>query len=176
MLCGIVGITVHSVYCYFTTHEHLSKVYQADIFDSSSKNFEQYRYSYSEETKISTFNPFITYKITSFPKETEIMFVFDESGLFRADYAWMFEDTEVENIEKTLQLLVDDLNANPNIVPNEVELPDFSDKNALTLPYQYQWELTSEPDKYIKVDIGGGIKNFIFIGASVRIKGEGVVH
>lgn len=158
-----------------TTDEFLSKVYRADIFDSGSKNFEEYRYSYSEETQISTFHPFITYKITSFPKEAEIMFVFDESGLFRSDYGWIFQDTEAENIEKTLQLLMDDLNSNPNIVPNEVELPDFSDPNTLALPYQYQWDLANEPDKYIRVDIGG-IRNSIPISVSVRVKGEGVAH
>lgn len=103
------------------------------------------------------------------------MFVFDESGLFRSDYGWIFQDTEAENIEKTLQLLMDDLNSNPNIVPNEVELPDFSDPNTLALPYQYQWDLANEPDKYIRVDIGG-IRNSIPISVSVRVKGEGVAH
>lgn len=158
-----------------TTDEFLSKVYRADIFDSDSKNFEQYRYSYSEETHISTYSPFITYKINSFPKEADIAFVFDESGLFRADYGWVFEDTEVENIETTLRLLIDDLNSNPNVAANEFDLSDFSNKNTLTFPYQYQWNFVNEPDKYIKADIGK-IKNFICIAVSVRIAGEGVAH
>ncbi|MDO4296639.1 MAG: hypothetical protein Q4D90_10850 [bacterium] len=48
-----------------TTEEFLAKVYRPDIFDESSDTFEPYRYSYNEESKISTFTPFLAYQIQS---------------------------------------------------------------------------------------------------------------
>lgn len=78
------------------------------------------------------------YRADIFDSDRDIAFVSDESGLFRADYGWVFENTEVENIETTLQLLIDDLNSNPNIAANEFDLPDFSDKNTLTFQYVLQ--------------------------------------
>lgn len=156
-----------------TTEEFLAKVDRPDIFNESSDTFEPYRYSYNEESKISTFTPFLAYQIQSFPAPAKIGLAFDEDGLYRCGYGWNFTDSEIDKLQKTIQLLVEDLNANPNLRAIEEELPDFSQKNALSFPYTYQWPLVNEPDRYLQLLISN-VRTTYIISMDVVLSQRGV--
>ncbi len=133
--------------------DFLSKVEGADILDPESETFDEYRYSYSGKTGITTFTPLITYEIGGISGEAEVAFAFGGEGLFRAGYVWDFNEGEEDKVKQAVAVLAEDLNANENIQENPFEIPDLSDKDAAALPYQYEWQLRDFPQGHIELEI-----------------------
>lgn len=158
-----------------TTEEFLDRVYRPEVFDSQSEAFEEYRYSYAEETRISTFSPFVSIRLRSFPQDASVTFLFDEDKLVQAGYSWIYKETETDKIGTTLQLLTQDLNSNPNIAANEVEIPDFSNRETLDFPYRYRWSFVNEPERYVEICVGGPIRSSIPVGVTVGVSPESLV-
>lgn len=120
--------------------DFLSVVYGAETMDPESESFEYYRYYHSDEQNITTFTPPVSYRIDGIPCEADVMLVFDEKGLSAAAYSWVFEETEGEEAEKTFALLAENINSDPNIRPEQFELPDLSVGNTTDFPCRYSWE------------------------------------
>lgn len=152
-----------------TTDDFLSKVYGADTMDPDSENFDNYRYSHSEEANITTFSPPISYAIDGISDKADVGYAFDANGLYQSAYSWIFKSSETEKAAKTVEVLAADLNANPNIAANRFEMPDLS-KDARDNPsflYEYKWSLVNGAEQSIKLLVSGKIPNAIIVTLAI---------
>lgn len=133
--------------------DFLSKVYGADRMDPDSENFDEYRYSNSEETNITTFTPPVSYRIDPVPTEVEAAYAFNESGLFKAGYVWTFKENETDKAEQTIAALIKDVSSNENIMDGQFEAPALSDMDTDDFPYTCKWTIADLPQGYVEMAV-----------------------
>lgn len=141
--------------------DFLSKVYRADILDPDSGTFDEYRYSHSRETNTTTFTPLISYTVDGIPGEAEAAFAFNEEGLFKSGYAWVFKEGEEDKAKKAVEILADNFNTNENLTENQLEIPDLTKEDMVAFPYRYQWLLTDSSQGYVELVVSELKKNII---------------
>lgn len=133
--------------------DFLSKVYRADVLDPGSETFNEYRYSHSKETNITTYTPMIACVVDGIPGEGEAAFAFNEEGLFRTGYVWIYKEDETNNAEKALACLMDNLNTSEYTLENQFEIPDLSNAETADFPYEYQWLPADSSQGYIELGV-----------------------
>lgn len=133
--------------------EFMEDIYGADMLNPESKNFDSYRYSYSEAQKVTTLEPPILYSISDFPKKAEVGYAFNENGLYMAGYSWIFKAEETEDARKTAASLLDDLTANPYLIRQTAEVPDFSKDEIGDIPYIVTWTLTDSSEQSVELQL-----------------------
>lgn len=151
-----------------SVEEFMENIYGADALNPESESFDTYRYSYSEEQKVTTLSPPILYDIYDFPKKAEVTYAFHENGLYMAGYAWMFKTEEAEDAQKTAKALSDDFNTNPCLTEQKVEIPDFSKKETEDIPYTVTWTLADSSKQPVELQLLlRKIQNSILVSVTV---------
>lgn len=121
------------------TGAFLEQIYGAETLNPEQEAFEADRYYHSEEQKITTMTPPICYQIDRIPQKAEVTYAFNETGLYKAGYSWIFEENEIESITNTISILCDDFNASACLTESIIEIPDFSKEETMKLPYRVTW-------------------------------------
>lgn len=142
--------------------EFLSKTYGAETMIPNNEQFEAFRYHHIEENDITTLTPPINYSLDNIPIEADVAYVFkNKEGLYKAGYSWIFNENELAEAKESLTTLKDNLNLKDFILAEDFELPDLSQWNEATPPYQYKWLSLNEKDKYIEISINKVKQYFI---------------
>lgn len=133
------------------TEEFLKRVYGAETMIPGEESFDEQRYFYSEEQNVSTYNPPVVYRVKGMEADAEVIYAFDESGLYMAGYSWTFDKEDQEKAEKCIELLADELNSDPHIVPTAVEQPDLS---QLERALQYsKWSVADAKEQSVELSV-----------------------
>lgn len=129
--------------------EFMENTYGADVLDPNSKTFDSQRYFYSEEQNITTLSPPVCYSIDKIPITAKVIYAFHEDGLFKSGYSWKFEEDNIEDLNETLSILINDLNSNSNLIEQNIDIPNLSENETLNFPYTITWTLINSLESSI---------------------------
>lgn len=138
--------------------DFLSEVYGADTMKPDSESFNQYSYSYNEKFNSTSFTPPITYIVKGIPGEATSMYNFNDTGLYQSGYAWVYNDgsqnEKIVMVEKAIEVLAEDINSNPNMIADKLEMPDLTKMDDTLFPYKFRWSHAVNSDWYIELHVG----------------------
>lgn len=129
--------------------EFMENTYGADVLDPNSKTFDSQRYFYSKEQNVATLSPPVYYNIDKIPAKAEVIYAFNEDGLFKSGYSWKFEEDKIEDLNETVSILINDLNSNSNLIKQTIDIPNVSENEAFNSPYIITWVLADSPESSI---------------------------
>ena len=130
-------------------------IYGGDMLNPEHENFDQYRYSHSEEQGITTLEPSILYQIDGISQKASVGYAFNEEGLYSSAYHWTFKEGESvrADVNKAVRTLADDFNSNPYLTGEIVEIPDFRNIETMELPYRLTWRMADSSEPYIELSL-----------------------
>ena len=129
--------------------EFMENTYGADVLDPNSKTFDSKRYFYSKEQNVTTLSPPVYYNIDKIPAKAEVIYTFNEDGLFKSGYSWKFEEDKMEDLNETVSILINDLNSNSNLIKQTIDIPNVLENEVFNSPYTITWVLADSPESSI---------------------------
>lgn len=129
--------------------EFMENTYGADVLDPNSKTFDSQRYFYSKEQNVTTLSPPVYYNIDKIPAKAEVIYAFNEDGLFKSGYSWKFEEDKIEDLNETVSILINDLNSNSNLIKQTIDIPNVSENEPFNSSYIITWVLADSPESSI---------------------------
>lgn len=129
--------------------EFMENTYGADVLDPNSKTFDSQRYFYLKEQNVTTLSPPVYYNIDKIPAKAEVIYAFNEDGLFKSGYSWKFEEDKIEDLNETVSILINDLNSNSNLIKQTIDIPNVLENEVFNSPYTITWVLADSPESSI---------------------------
>lgn len=129
--------------------EFMENTYGADVLDPNSKTFDSQRYFYSKEQNVTTLSSPVYYNIDKIPAKAEVIYAFNEDGLFKSGYSWKFEEDKIEDLNETVSILINDLNSNSNLIKQTIDIPNVLENEVFNSPYTITWVLADSPESSI---------------------------